>query len=496
MQNLKNDINKAYIELLIDGHMDKDKVDFRIKPDFNTASWSWTPPHTIVVGDKILENTDVAHNTSYYVGSFVNHEVAHSRFTERNIQSFDKELKRRNLKFQLWNIFEDARIEHLWREETSRNFKWLEYEPAVIQSDSISTLNAIVQADGNTGVSIEKNAERVANYYYPKIISAKHSWDLIPIMEEWKKEYGDNLDDENHLPDENEPKDEKDNQISSSRGQDMKFALHFSQNPDYQKEFLKGTVGISSEEPAGPKKESAEAGSCRIDSASKGSLISRHSSDYILRAIKEAGNLISSFEPLFRVTKGYSTSMSPQKRLNMKGIARGSIDRPFRKKTEEHPGQKDVVLILDLSGSMCGRSESAAATIIALFSRLSTKGLVKGHVILSGVKGQKSYWETYRFPIPDSTISQFRAIYDAEGIQDTIKNNIQMLKKADLVFCLTDGQITDAPIDRDSLSKQGISITGIYVGDDAHCNLSKWFAKGVARATIKEVADELLRKMR
>ncbi len=478
---IKNAINKAYVSLTVEGLL-KEKLSISIKPNYETACWAFKPPHEIFIGDKILENVKdgvADEDQQYYIASFLYHEVGHYLYTVRDLQAFGEILKKRGVTFDLFNVFEDARIEEALRKETGRDFRWAQYEEVIPPTKPLSILNSIIQEEGAHKIIYEEahaSVERIVEYYYPAIIAAQSSYDLIPILIEWTEEF------------KGESSEDKESSESETSKMDLKMSMLLQDDKAFA-QFLEDSIGVSS---ASPHKEleAVEENTSNVEEYSSGKLC-----DYPLEwPREEADKLTPMFAQLFRDKKGYQNTSTPQKRLNARGIARGSLDLPYRKKTIERPAQKEVVLILDVSGSMGGSPLEGMKVIVGIFSRLAKMGHVKGHVILSGVHNEKAKWETFKLPISDNIIDTFVAKYEAEGIEFTIQNNVALLKKADWVFCLTDGHITDAPISKKTMN--GISVFGIFVGDETRCNLSKWFNKGVARATVKGVADELLRLLK
>lgn len=98
------------------------KTNIVLSHDVGTASWSYLPPHKISIG---LNKTNLKQN-EYTLTSIFYHEVAHGLFTHNNKKEISDILNTKNTSFKLVNLFEDARIEHLFREKSKRPFNWMD----------------------------------------------------------------------------------------------------------------------------------------------------------------------------------------------------------------------------------------------------------------------------------------------------------------------------------------------------------------------------------
>ena len=107
-----------------------ESYEFRFHPTFPTACWRWDEKkkkHRILIGlgnrleEKFKEDIE-------YMLSFGYHEISHSLHTTRDLKELNKRLKEEEIPFPLYNLFEDARIEHLFREKFKRPFRWRKWE--------------------------------------------------------------------------------------------------------------------------------------------------------------------------------------------------------------------------------------------------------------------------------------------------------------------------------------------------------------------------------
>lgn len=118
--------------------LDSDETyEIRLHPTFPTACWRWDKKeqkHKIIIGlGNGLEEKFKKHPE--YMMSFGFHELSHSLYTERDMKKINEVLREEGIPFQLYNLFEDARIEYLWREKFGRKFDWVEHEREKIRKE-------------------------------------------------------------------------------------------------------------------------------------------------------------------------------------------------------------------------------------------------------------------------------------------------------------------------------------------------------------------------
>lgn len=132
MQNINEIIKSAHFNSFLNGWLpDDEKINLYTTDGLKTAYWRYEPPHKIVVGNDITKNYIKGINSSkreYYVNSYYYHELAHAKYTEKNMKKLNAKLKEKHVPFKLFNLFEDARIEEKWRNEAGRKFKWSDCE--------------------------------------------------------------------------------------------------------------------------------------------------------------------------------------------------------------------------------------------------------------------------------------------------------------------------------------------------------------------------------
>ncbi len=124
-EKIKEILRKEKINAFFMNFLPSEKVNIEISADIETACWSFIPPHRIVVGNEKHHSK----RSENYIQSLLLHELSHAKWTERDFKKINIELNKRGIPFKLYNLFEDARIEYLFREETGKKFNWLKDLP-------------------------------------------------------------------------------------------------------------------------------------------------------------------------------------------------------------------------------------------------------------------------------------------------------------------------------------------------------------------------------
>lgn len=143
-EKIKSLLQQTKREAFLIGFLPSEKVNIEISAAVETACWSFIPPHRIVVGN-------ITHNSKRsegYIQSLLWHELSHARWTERDYKKKSKALMDKRVPFKLYNLFEDARIEHLFREETNKKFNWIKDIPNKEATTPIEVFYSFVNNEG------------------------------------------------------------------------------------------------------------------------------------------------------------------------------------------------------------------------------------------------------------------------------------------------------------------------------------------------------------
>lgn len=513
-----------------------EKHDIRVKPKFETACWSYLPPHRIYVGTGIVDKAKLTLSPaqlSGYVKSHVRHELAHAHWTERNMRKVRQALKEIDAPFQLFNLFEDARIEDRYRRDADYAFEWLTYEDLDYSRRPESMLFGLIQAEGNikrvkkfvaeVDIAAEREQqkakltkrqeesknplelfalfqmaeaqemgpeipaevekalglnllERVAGYYQ-RMIASSDTAGMYPILTDWMKEFGKTQ----TAPSRGcagRPGDKSDLEIGAELQEDDAALADF----DADAEQVKAGDGDGKGGAKGKAKADDEDAIGR-----KGVVLSPDSK---MPDLERADRLAAKFKKFFEAEVRTVATTTPQRRISPRHFA---IGRPYyRVKQLQGKARKKLLLEFDCSGSMAGTHLEEGKVLLAALSRLARQGYVEGHVLLSA--GRPSRWELYELPMADHLIARIQAFAGAEGLEPTLKDNLVLARDADYVFIYTDGQITDKAIDKAALHRYGVFTWGLYAGerDEFLEGMQMYFDKAILRDSAEALVDAML----
>jgi hypothetical protein len=486
-----------------------EKQEVRLKPGFETACWSFQPPHRIYVGDKLFDKPNMRPGLTdeqllRYIRNHYHHEQAHGLFTERDMALIQKALNSIRAPFQAFNLMEDAVIEHRYREVNDYQFRWLEYETLFFSPRPETLLLALIQAEGDreaveneldkwtpgkAGEPLVTDPEVVAKslkdtlprvyQYYERLCKLRSTVAVMPVLNAWLDEFG-------------RPPSPPPGSPGSGMG-DMELSITLGLDHEFRQEFEEGSGPLSEESMALGDKGKGK-GKAVVDpnyeAESQSGEVLAHAGKSVDMA--RATALSCKLTPLFKQANRTVSSLVPTKRVSARHMAMGRS--PYRKSTVQGKAAKDILIVVDCSGSMGGSHIEEGKVLVSALSLLAQRGFVTGHVALSVVTGGKSFWQTFKFPMAQELIERISAYGSAEGLEYTLKANLAKAKAADYVFVYTDAQICDKPIDKQGLHRQGIDTWGLYAGDGDHIleSMLQYFDKAIMRATADELVDAIL----
>lgn len=439
----------------------------KMKPDFDTACWSFLPPHRIYIGDKCLSRAKpklTEAEMRAYLKAFFRHEVSHLRWSERDLDLVNTALQARGIPFALWNLFEDARIEHLERGRSGDEFGWAVYEEVVRPGTGkpikpLSDFFLLIQLE---------NGEREARMpevveFYDRAISAKDSLELIPVLVDWMLRF----------PDEVPPQ-----RFSS----EMATSLVLQTDARALEDFEKGTFKPGS----APPKEPA---SVKVAKRKPSKLLDADETHFV--DFERAEKLATKFLALFGSRTFTSRSDEPSSRISARHL---ELDRPcYKRKVTVKTVAKRLCLVIDCSGSMDGRPIAEARLLAWALSYLASLGKIKGCLILSAVAGETAVNEVFELPISKEVVERIYAFGDAEGLNSAILGNLARLTDSDMVFVKTDGDICDEPLNRREVERKGITVCGLYSGGVSSAEkMSQHFRRFFVRDSLESLVDALL----
>lgn len=89
------------------------------------------------------------------VVSYGRHEREHARRTPRDLKQVNKDLAAIKVPFRVFNLFEDARIEHLSRLEQDTNFEWAVFEALAPVNHPQNAFLRCIQLEGEVDAALE-----------------------------------------------------------------------------------------------------------------------------------------------------------------------------------------------------------------------------------------------------------------------------------------------------------------------------------------------------
>ena len=210
-----------------------------------------------------------------------------------------------------------------------------------------------------------------------------------------------------------------------------------------------------------------------------------------------ANKIANQIEKLFTSTNINENTTRPTNKYDLNAFIHDRDDFFLQEDVGSDRGKRNVVLMADCSGSMGaigpnGRQAiHSIRNIIGAYSELARRGKIEGNVILTAVIDNTPCCETYKLPMKEEQIIRIHAFAGGEGIQPSIKKNKKLIQDADMTLFLTDGNITDSPIDKSWLHKNRIFTFGAYVGNEKAAPLDEHFDYTITAESEEKLAARM-----
>lgn len=483
------------------------------------------------------------------VVAYGRHEREHALNTPQDLKAVSAELRMFNIPFDIFNLFEDARIEQHSRNSLGDRFGWTDFEDLCPPTDPTALFLRCIQLEGDDDtealenetmmakrtLSVGEAAERVREYYQ-RTCAAKSASHLTAIMLEFLTEFKEELAQDPSAKSSGAPggkpggsgsegedadSDDEDDSDVRERAGDLSTAAEAAEKGDeFFEEFEKDAeiVGGTDEEGKAADAKATAEGKDKKPS-SKASFnpnnggMGEHGSVTPTETSKMAtedeflsrlpSRMDSVFEnrlsvitaKLLRLFKSHtlpSVTEAPGKRMSGRHLAKNEI-RYIDKRTFGGKGKRKYAIVFDCSGSMSGHPTREGKLFLLALNNLAKRGFLTGSVILSGLVGSGAQWLRYELPLKDEVILRIQPGHGGEGLQGSLKDNLKHLKGMDDVFVFTDAHITDVPIKRDMFTSQRIIPVGLYAGPATRAgHMSEHFPQNIIRDTIEEIVDAML----
>lgn len=496
------------------GWCDSKRHNIKLKNGFETACWAYhNNQHHIYIGDAIFGAVKASADGAQYVKALLNHELAHAMWTDRDMASVKNAIDAGKVPFSLFNLFEDARIEHAWRKMTAKFFDWQSMNKPFDIVTPIQSFFAFVFFEGDVSKINWEGDIQLVGEFYQRCCDAKSTLDVIHICKDWIEVFGDDCGD---LPDgmpasmgetgeqsDDESQGEQDDESTQDEG-DLIHAVIVSENASLG-DLEDDAVQIQST----PSREVEGDGiSANTQDSESQNLIKANEQLFTLEDDlmsdaphgydREYANLKAvQIKRVFYRKSRYRPSDKPSKRLNPKLLS-GNKDVPmYRRKKLLAKDNLKVNLIIDCSGSMYGEPMQNANQVCATFNRLAQMGMIDCKVILS--RSGISKYPNINLPVSDDTVDYIgnAAGGHGESLEQCFKAHLKDMQRAKYNFVITDGELTDGDIRKPLYQSRGIFTTGLYVcSGNRENDLVRWFDKGIVCSNLETLFANMILELK
>ena len=463
-------------------------------PSKGTACWSFrgANPGTHLIHfclrlfGKLLPEAD----WRGYLTAYAHHELLHACVTPRDLRSAKERLDVVGVPFGEYNLFEDARIEAIGRKDFGFPLDWTNYETPGVAATPRAYFFNLVQCAGRDDPALVEPAvagepwiTRVRDYYYAKAIGAHDFPAMLALLKEWVEEF---------------PSPPSGGATASGLPTDLELSLSITdedfevlcaEGPDKASE-IAGSGG-----PGQGEIKSVNLGEDADNDVLAPAPVRTVNNELATRAANRLRGLL---EPARRRERSALAS----KRISARAFQVGRPD--FYRRTVDAVKSRavKVAFFIDCSGSMGSSGPDGVTAIdggIALamgLNQLANRGLVGGHIILHKGNGGKALCSAYALPVPDGFFERVPNDGGWEALEPAFRRTSDLTRAADYVFCYTDGQICDEPLNVPALAARGVHPVGLYCGAaDAGENLKKWFSQVIVRPSVLDLLEALIAKV-
>ncbi len=495
--HMQNHIRKVYREMQINEMLQDEEYQIFVKPEYNSAYWTFHEGvHKIIIGQNIFEMMDknITDKTKIQLlYAFLNHEFSHSLWSDKELAPILEVVEKSGFLFEVFNLFEDARVEEKMRQHIKKRFSWSYFSTLLLPLTPVSIFFYILQSE-HTRQSFHYLEKELTNdeyilvkrvfSYYKRVLACLCSQDILKVMTDWYMEFPDTDKDMEpfiHLKETQE--------IKMLFTQESTYILY----PELFEELLEGleNILIDDKNVRPSLLNPALIETRRTISGGNGNLLSYEVPDYKINKHDEA-LMYKRIAKLFQKKHRYSNSDYPSKRLNTKKLASGS-SKIFRRKEQLRGHKAKITLIVDMSGSMESIVDNMQL-VLRVMNTLSKDNIIECQLILSGLNGGESEYQTFRLPQNTAVINQMYPRFWGEALDNTMRCNLKQMKESDYVWILTDGCITTDGIDKKYYHKYGIYTHAFYIGSLIHQqSMEEYFDSVLCCADAVGLMDNVLK---
>lgn len=484
------------------------------------------------------------------VAAYGRHEREHARNTPQDLKKVTRDLRATGIPFHLFNLFEDARIEHISRQDMGGMFDWMVFEDLAPVKDPIALFLRCIQLEGAADEDALESEEpwgkdgattlgHVADSvqgYYTRAIQCAHAEHLYPIIVEFMTEFQQELKDREEEESKkgsgagsgsgsSGPGEDEEDSESESRAGDLSTAAEAAEEGDkFFEEFEGDCEVVGGTDAEGKEAEAKARGKGKgsgDDEAPKGKCTpggqgipesiapqasgGRANTDAFLA--QHAGSIDDAFQKrvdaltttLMQMFKRHSlpaATETPGRRMSGRHLARGEL-RFLHPRVFGGKGKRRYSIVYDCSGSMHGKPDREGKLLLLALNNLAKRGYLEGTLVLSGWVGGRPGWLSYPFPVAEDIILRIYPSHSSEGLQAALEDNLKSLMGMDDVFVMTDACICDEPINREVFASRKIWPVGLYVGSKENATeMERHFPQNIIRDSIEQVVDAMLTRNR
>lgn len=518
----KNILMSAVRQGILQSAMSKnpfpEKVVWAIKPNFDTACWSFqSPVHKIFMGDSCLSNAKeglTEEELIEYATAYLKHERdGHGRHTIRDFKVIDHMLRPlpgvrpTKIPFSLFNLFADARCEHLIRVADEEPLGWRKFESKAtkVMPSPTGVLFRIIQAETEAEAVTDEwlefeakeqpeRLERVMSYYL-RVIACETEHEFRPLMLEWLDEFNEEQENQSREARGNGP-----GAPGASQPGGLELGLQLAADAAAAAEFEAGCEPLVTMPT--PDQISTTVGARKHEVTSRdagtGHLLSCQSAILDEQNIRKLGVMLK--KALVGPVRSSDTDSSTESLALHNLLPGGDATLPFSSKSRRGRGKRKVGLVLDVSGSMGSANTDPMGygrDLVAAMSDLARQGAVSGFVLLTAVTGAGAQWERFKLPMSRKEIARMQGFAGAEGIANALYSNVADLRQMHRVFLYSDGNICDDAPDKAQLRAQGVEVVGLYCGDAADAEeLKDHVKRAIIRKTPMDLAIAMLQELK
>lgn len=462
--------------------------EFSVDASVPTACWRFdhaSDKHIILCGTRLdaLCKLDVKHDEKKmkkFVEGVIRHETEHGILSDRSRDVFEA-CSANKIPFRLWNLFEDARIEYLsaTRKDGDGAFRWTNfqeikeaYNVAISLFFAIRTNEAGIKkqpsayvpkwlgADSMLYQGKQKKTRLIVLDFYRRVIASETSMDLIPILIEWIKIFG------NEMPEET-----SDDSIQGEADPNL--------DKSKQEDNLDDVIG----DDRAPSEE-------RTNWRHRNRVMN---DDQISRIARAMNAVIENAKVMKNKLSAFGNRIHPTQAMQ------GS-EKSFLNRGRTH-GKRSVTLVVDTSGSMDSTwNQYGGKEFVLAFRKLAKDGKIDLDILLTTVMGGKA--QSRRITTEtDQWINNLRVDGNAEGVMQCIRRFLPVIKRSTTSVIFTDSRLRTRDIDTQAYRNMGLDMIATYIEPDAddldegRARMNRHFARSVIAQDATELARRLMREV-